>query len=93
MQTVSPEDTGCAAGSLTRAIWTVGALLKWVIPSSSINCHMWAGSTRRRQTIVAPTATAPHAKHQPLQWKRGATSSSRDLGVRPASITLASAFR
>jgi hypothetical protein len=36
--------------------------------------------------IVAPTATAPHAKHQPLQWKRGATSSSRDPGVRPASI-------
>ena len=50
---------------------TVGAALKWVIPSVCSSRQISAGSTARRQTWVPPAAVTAQVKHQPLQWNIG----------------------
>ena len=50
---------------------TVGAALKWVIPSVRSSRQISAGSMARRQTWVPPAAVTAQVKHQPLQWNIG----------------------
>ncbi len=50
---------------------TVGAALKWVMPSLRSSSQIRSGSTRGSQTWVAPPAETAQGKHQPLQWNIG----------------------
>ena len=50
---------------------TVGAALKWVIPSARSSRQVSAVSTVRRHTWVPPAAVTAQVKHQPLQWNIG----------------------
>ena len=69
---VSPDRSWpAAAGDEYMDVSTVGAQHMWVTPLSPISLYISTGSTRLRQTWVAPMAVTPHVKHQPLQWNMG----------------------
>ena len=50
---------------------TVGAPHMLVTPCCSMSRYTSAGSTRRRQIWVPPTAVTAQVWHQPLQWNMG----------------------
>ena len=63
---------------------TVGAALKWVIPSSRSSRQISAVSMARRHTWVPPAAVTAQVKHQPLQWNIGSVHRYRAPGPRRA---------
>ena len=72
---------------------TVGAALKWVIPSVRSSRQISAGSTARRQTWVPPAAVTAQVKHQPLQWNIGSVHRYLAPGPRRAWYAIAAACR
>ena len=72
---------------------TVGAALKWVIPSVRSSRQISAGSTARRQTWVPPAAVTAQVKHQPLQWNIGSVHRYLVPGPRRAWYAIAVACR
>ena len=69
--TVTTRWKDWASGWLASDMSTVGAALKWVMPSSSKSFQIRAGSTARRQTWRPPVPVTPQVVHQPLQWNIG----------------------
>src|SRR5690349_8470578 len=70
-------ETGCSSGpssassALAIIVSTVGAALKWVMPSVRSSRQISCGSTFGRQTWHAPAAVTAHGKHHPSQWNIG----------------------
>ena len=60
-----------SAGQLARPMRIVGAAQSIVTASSAMVAKTRGGSTRRRQTCVAPTAVTVQTKVQPLAWNIG----------------------
>jgi hypothetical protein len=87
------RSSGPACGAYASIDSTVGAPSRWVTRSSRSSRHTSAGSTRRRQTWVAPAAVTAHGKHQPLQWNIGSVHRCTADGDRPVCPTIASACR
>ena len=75
---------GAAAASSAIMVSTVGAALKWVIPSARSSRQISAVSTARRQTWVPPAAVTAQVKHQPLQWNIGSVHRYLAPGPRRA---------
>nr|ACR36010.1 unknown [Zea mays] len=50
---------------------TTGAPQRWSTPRRAMASYTSAASTRRRHTLVPPTAAIPHGKHHPLAWNMG----------------------
>ena len=69
--------TGCGSGrrscggELRMKLRTTGAPQKWVTMCLATRAKMALLLTWRRHTLVPDTAAHAHAKHHPLQWKRG----------------------
>src|SRR5438034_4921336 len=72
---------------------TVGAALKWVIPSVRSSRQISAGSTERRQTWVPPAAVTAQVKHHPLQWNIGSVHRYLVPGPRRAWYAIAVALQ
>ena len=72
---------------------TVGAALKWVIPSVRSRRQISAVSMARRQTWVPPAAVTAQVKHQPLQWNIGSVHRYLVPGPRRAWYAMAVACR
>ena len=72
---------------------TVGAALKWVIPSSRSSRQISAVSSVRRHTWVPPAAVTAQVKHQPLQWNIGSVHRYLAPGPRRAWYPIAVACR
>src|SRR5919206_2916581 len=79
------RSSGPAAASSALAIMvsTVGAALKWVMPSLRSRLQIRDGSTRGRQTCVAPAADTAQGKHHPSQWNIGNVHRYRLDGPSP----------
>src|SRR5438874_11290585 len=84
VRTRSPRRTPwrSSAGALAIPIRTVGPAHSIVICSALISSKIPAGSTRRRQTCLPPTAVIIQTNVQPLQWNIG----SVHRYVSPADI-------
>src|SRR3954447_23837090 len=95
VETSQPWGSGpsFAWSALAIIVSTVGAALKWVMPSSRSSRQIVAGSTRGRQTWGEPAAVTAHGKHQPSQWNIGSVQRYELVGVRPVCIAIAIACR
>ena len=65
--TTSSRSRRCASGASAIVASTVGAPLRWVIPSSLSSRQITSARTSRRQTWVPATAASAQPVHQPLQ--------------------------
>jgi hypothetical protein len=87
------SSSGSRSSALTMVVSTVGAAHRWVTACCSIRSHTRGGSTRRRFTLVAPAATTPHVRLQPLQWNIGSTHRYTLSGPMRSSKATLSAFK
>src|SRR5204862_5836970 len=93
ISTVCGNGVFTPSGAWISIVITMGAPHMWVTPCRAMAGKISAGSTRRRQTCVPPTAVTAHVYVQPLQWNIGSVQRYTDFASSPNMSALPSGFR